>query len=331
MNRGVIGALSLSVSFALLGGCGGSQPPISARGVMPQARAIKEHVERSKSWMLPEAKNQDLIYVSDLGMGAYGIVDVLTYPKGDLIGSITDFPASPAFLCSDDQGNVFVPTSGTASQSYVYEFAHGGTTPIATLSDPGYAQSCAFDHTTGNLAVANGNTVAIYQNAQGGPTIYESSDIAANYCSYDGSGNLFVDGMLNNTLGELPKNGSTFESIPLSQDIGPISIQWNNGSFAISGGGGNSHGPQEIFQVSITGSEGIVSGPTRLIGKRNRKPNTVQFWIQGNTIIGPDRGSHDAIRLLNLWNYPQGGKAKKSIKLRRSALFGVTVSLAPHR
>ena len=39
MNRGFIGALCLSVTFALLAGCGGSQPPIGAPGAMPQSRA----------------------------------------------------------------------------------------------------------------------------------------------------------------------------------------------------------------------------------------------------------------------------------------------------
>jgi len=60
-------------------------------------------------------------------------------------------------LCVDAQGNVFVPTwqgeSGT--RGYVYEFAHGGSTPIATLSDPGGAFGCSVDLTTGNLAVTN--------------------------------------------------------------------------------------------------------------------------------------------------------------------------------
>jgi hypothetical protein len=39
MNRGFIGALCLSVAFAFLAGCGGSQPPIGAPGAMPQSRA----------------------------------------------------------------------------------------------------------------------------------------------------------------------------------------------------------------------------------------------------------------------------------------------------
>ena len=48
---------------ALFAGCGGSQPPIGALGAMPQSSAIAEHATRGESWMLPEAKSEDLLYV----------------------------------------------------------------------------------------------------------------------------------------------------------------------------------------------------------------------------------------------------------------------------
>jgi hypothetical protein len=40
------------------------QPPIGAPGAMPQGHAIATHAERGKSWMLPEAKTEDLLYAS---------------------------------------------------------------------------------------------------------------------------------------------------------------------------------------------------------------------------------------------------------------------------
>ncbi len=46
---------------ALFAGCGRSQPPISAPGAMPQTSAIAMHAGRGQSWMLPEAKNKDLL------------------------------------------------------------------------------------------------------------------------------------------------------------------------------------------------------------------------------------------------------------------------------
>ena len=48
--------LYVILSYAMLAGCGGSQPPIGAPGVMPQSRAIAMHAAGGGSWMLPEAK-----------------------------------------------------------------------------------------------------------------------------------------------------------------------------------------------------------------------------------------------------------------------------------
>ena len=76
----------------------------------------------------------------------------------------------PQGECSDSHGDVFITD---AFGSNIQEFAHGGTTPIANLSDVGEeASGCAVDSVTGNLAVTNyypGN-VAIYKNAEGTPT-----------------------------------------------------------------------------------------------------------------------------------------------------------------
>jgi hypothetical protein len=45
----------------LLAACGGSQPPIGAPRAMPQSPAIATHLDRSRSWMLPEAKSENLL------------------------------------------------------------------------------------------------------------------------------------------------------------------------------------------------------------------------------------------------------------------------------
>jgi len=48
----------------MLSGCGGSQPPIGTPGAMQQTSAIATHAERGKSWVLPEASGEDLLYAS---------------------------------------------------------------------------------------------------------------------------------------------------------------------------------------------------------------------------------------------------------------------------
>ena len=49
----------------MLAACG-VQLPIGAPGAMPQTSTIAMHVERGRSWMLPEGKKiKKLLYVSD--------------------------------------------------------------------------------------------------------------------------------------------------------------------------------------------------------------------------------------------------------------------------
>ncbi len=69
---------------------------------MPQTSAIATHADRGKSWMLPEAKSEDLLYVS-----AYSDVLVYTYPGGKQVGDLKGFN-SAAGECVDSKGNVFI-------------------------------------------------------------------------------------------------------------------------------------------------------------------------------------------------------------------------------
>lgn len=182
----------------MLTGCGGSQPTIGAPG---EASRIATHADPGESWMLPEAKSQDLLYVV---RGSLGGASVYTYPKGKPVGNITGISA-PNGICTDVAGNVFVV--GTNSQQ-IYEYAHGGSTPIATLDDSGnYPQGCAVDPSSGTLAVAGGfpttANVAIYKNASGTPMIYATPEAGTFiYCTYDDNGNLFMPG---GEMFELPK------------------------------------------------------------------------------------------------------------------------------
>ena len=106
--------------------------------------------------------------------GQQGAVLVLSFPKGDLVGTLTGFSV-PSGECVDESGDVFVADGGADT---IREYAHGGTTPIATLNDPGEPYGCSVDPTTGNLAVTNGSdSVAIYPSAQGTPTLYSDPSI----------------------------------------------------------------------------------------------------------------------------------------------------------
>ncbi len=133
------------------------------------------------------AKSGDLLYVS----ADDATVLMFSYPALKLLGSIADLPANPVGLCSDNKGDVFVTLEQSLSQSYIFRYAHGGTQPIATLSDPGLVNSCAVDPSSGNLAVTNffnagesqyEGDLLVYKKARGTPATYYPPETAG-YCT----------------------------------------------------------------------------------------------------------------------------------------------------
>ena len=149
--------VGLCAALAVFAGCGGSQPPITAPGAMAQSRAVAQHAGgagHNASWMLPEAKNEDLLYVTN-----YSVVTVYTYPQGKLVGTLRGFNSASG-ACVDAAGDVFVANFKPFA---VYEYAHGGTKRIATYKGVG-AYSCALDPVSGDLAVTGASqTVFIFQ------------------------------------------------------------------------------------------------------------------------------------------------------------------------
>ncbi len=87
--------------------------------------------------MLPEARGESLAYVSD--SGTTGLVYVFSYPTGKRVGTLTGF-YFPTGECVDKHGDVWVLNM---SPEVIVEYAHGGTSPIATLDDPVGGFSCS--------------------------------------------------------------------------------------------------------------------------------------------------------------------------------------------
>src|SRR5262249_12342646 len=160
-------------------------------------------------------------------------VSVFSYPKGQLIGTLSGF-SNPAGECVDQSGNVFITDAafGDGAGS-VYEYAHGGTAPVAQLTVPfDYPTGCAVDPITGNLAVSAIAGLAVFPHASGTPTAYmDSSFQSMNYTGYDAAGNLFVDGDANGggfVFAELPHNGSTLADISVDASFrGSGAVQWD--------------------------------------------------------------------------------------------------------
>ena len=159
--------------------------------------------------MLPEAKGENLLYVA----GLYKTY-VFSWPSGKQVGEL-DIGAW--YACSDKNGNVWVLAKGP-----VYEYAHGGKSPIATITPPynSLAFFCSVDATTGNLALflfcescKYLDYVAVYSNPQSQPTLY-NADISVSGLGYDDKGNLFASGRTESgdQVVELPEKWYTVRS-----------------------------------------------------------------------------------------------------------------------
>jgi NHL repeat len=342
-------ALAFCAVAALLAGCSGggattppaaSQLPTSTRPLgiaAADAWAITTRRDRGQSWMAPGASHGDLLYVSDIGTDD---VDVYSYPDGKPVGTLTGFD-EPEGLCVDKKGDIWITNTDTFQ---IFEYAHGGTTPIATLSEPKeLVVGCSVDQTTGNLAVSSlcyenytneclnsPGSVAIYQNASGTPMTFKDYPpiLTMYFCGYDAAGDLFVDGLTSAfqfQLAELPKGSSTFTNITLNRVIYfPGGVQWDGKYMAVGDqeAGGDDF-VSSVHQVQVSGSNGTVVSTTRLAGAED----VPQFWIQGSNVIGPniEFSYHDSAAVF--WAYPAGGKAKKTITGLAEPL-GATVSLA---
>jgi hypothetical protein len=325
--------ISTLAALALLGGCSGAplsvQPAVPPGAIAAQSNgaanpaawdAARQRLRGTPSpavpatWMAAEAKQQDLVYISDFAANA---VYVFTYPYGKLVGSIGT--VDPTGECADAAGNVWI-TSEYAQVAN--EFAHGGMAPINTISIPFHMPvGCAVDPVSGSIAIdsfcqVNGahqcdgdGSVYVYPSPSQQPVIYSVSSLNVYFCGYDAHGNLFVDSDIDGRptfrLSELPKGASTFSVVYLDRHMYfPGGVQWDGKYLAV--------GDQEevgdwltstIHQVRFNkkGSGTVVSS-TKLPGSGD----VVQFWIQGSKVVAPSVGIAYP-SAVGLYPYPAGG------------------------
>lgn len=324
-----LGFVAGALFVAGCGGGGGAMAP-SQTALLPSILAGGgARTNAADSWMAPEATSEDLLYVSDTD----GIVDVLSYPAGKLVGELKGF-ASPAGLCSDSAGDVFVVD---VSNLVVQKYRHGGKKVVETLNDFGhYPYGCAVDPGSKNVAVANyastlsfgPGSVSVFVGGKGVPHSYQ--DTAFNgyfFCSYDNQGNLFVDGAdygsYHTLFAELANGSSTLNSVTLNQTIGyPGGVQWDGKYIAVQDAFSHT-----IYRFSFSGSGGTSMGTVHVKGD----PSTLitQFWIDGSTVVVPYGTRPRIVHSVGYWPYTKGGTPSQSFTVPHATeLIGVTVSLA---
>jgi hypothetical protein len=330
-------ALSICVAAAILAGCGGSQPPTGAPGAVPQSTALATRADRGTSWMLPEAKSDDLLYVSNFKRSE---VDYFSYPAAKLVGKLSSLHDISG-LCSDAAGNVWVVTQ-TNTLGTLVEYAHGGNQPIATLSIPGQDPlGCTVDQSTGSLAVVHDvSDVSIYQNEQGSPQTYGDGDLGfVNSLTYDTNDDLFLYGskLIGDSrlpvLGELPNGGTSFSNVTFHQRVLLKTFaQWYGKDILLSGITGitgrkdGRTETEKVWKVTVSQSGLKVAGVTSfdVVGKSGIGQSA---WLQGTTLIQQDQTGGNEVYF---FSFTAGGAPIKTIRNSPGGRWtSITISLAP--
>jgi hypothetical protein len=293
--------------------------PRLGRGLSPNfiGGTPKLHPKGGRSWMSPKAVPDNLWYVADTFASS---IFMYSWRKQTVVGEINTGLSEPYTFCVDKAQDVYVADFGLRE---VLEYAHGGTTPIKTLSDSiGFPISCSVDPTTGNLAVSNfegpsstpGN-VLVFAGASGTPTEYTAPDIDLYwFVAYDASGNLFVNGESPSdvvSLAELPAVSTSFEAITMNVTLGfPGGVQWDGKYLDVGDQSTN-----DIYQFTVSGTNATEEGSLNL----TLASDIFQFFVpkfgpgtvnpQGNRVTAADFGSGNA----NKYLYPAGGDPTKSI------------------
>jgi hypothetical protein len=254
--------------------------------------------------------------------GVAHYVEVYSFPAGERRQAFT-VKGDVNGMCSDSAGDVFIaaaPSKTSKSKSgFVYEYAHAGKVPIATLvlPDHGNPIACSSDPTTDDLAVTVQDSrdyapsIAIYAKAAGKPKIYHSDAIGAYpQAAYDESGDLLATSG-GNVAAELRKGKAKLQTITLAQTLGGVRhLQWDGKHWAFQSFNVLKHNREKvlerIYRVQIAGSTGQVVGRTKFEPWLARDPG--QSWIAGSRMVATPFSS------IYFWAYPAGGKPIKTIR-----------------
>jgi hypothetical protein len=332
--------LSLAAAVAVLSACGTTASPFTP-GSGPAILNSPLASRSEKSWILAEAKHEDLLYVSDNGAND---VLMLSYPDLKLVGKLQGF-GSPRGLCADKAGDVFI--TNFQGQD-ILEYAHGSKLPKANLTEHGHSPyDCAVDPTTGNLAVANycdgiasssgcdfdkrPDDLVVFPKGKGSPRDYSLASFANyEFCAYDQAGNLLVDGLGAEgyspvQFAELPAGGKSLKQITLNKTMDePGAIQWDGSHFAVEN---DPYRGIVIYQFQINKGLGKAVGSTPLEGTQLVQ----EFLIDGSKLVAPGEKTvrYNETYPIYFWNYPAGGEPIESVKnANQSQPFGVTLSRA---
>jgi hypothetical protein len=302
------------VAGAILAGCGGSRDQAALPGMLPSS--------------LASGATGDLLYVAHgvtKGSNYYGVLSVLTFPGGKPVATIA-LAGFGTGTCSDASGNVWVIVGHREGKRYeynAYEYARGGTTPIAKIfvrRSGDQATGCAVDPTTGNLAVLTGFYGAAHIDVWAGAREGKPKRYPINFspiaCAYDASGDLFIDGYVGSTvffeLDELAAGADSAHYVKTSFFQFPGGIQWDGEYLGVLSG-------TVLYRLTVSGYVAHVAGKVDLAKAASASPVAI-----ADRSIAANSGGYGHI--LALWNYPAGGKPAKRLARLENGARGLTIS-----
>ncbi len=310
-------ALGVCAAAAMLAGCGQSLPT--------QTRSAT-----GQAWMATGVSGEDLLYVSDPGSNGVFVYWIQArQAKLKLVGFL-NAALYPAGECVDKAQDIYITDSNgpVTGLHEIFEYAHGGTTPIAALRDPAAEPtSCAVDPNTGNLAVTTAEEIAVFPQGRGKPKLFSDSQFSGfRFCTYDDKGNLFVDGASRSStdLAELPAGSHKLREITLNESFkGVGGIQWDGKHVAIGDSGAG-----VVYRFDISGSAGTEVGSTQL----GRTATINQFYIEpsnfglgGRKLIDPVIRDQSGPGSVHFFDYPSGGNSMRKLS-KFSTPYAVVVS-----
>ena len=315
-----IGAL---IAFALFAGCSSG-----ASNVAPLATAYA-NAQKGTAHCCAGAKT---LFVSDAlgGPGFTGSVLMFAYPGGAYAGQLPAPPegwSEPQGECVDDRGNVYIDNT---SRSTIDEYSHSGTF-VQALADPNqYPVDCAYDRSSGLMAVANILT------ASGGPgsiSIYRGGVLQHRYPApnmghvasvgyVDDTGILWLDGADSSGIAQLDSfRDGIFTPIHIRGGRFRVggSIEWSALTNSMNIGGATMSGKPGILHLS---PKGKVIGKTLLDCGSSAHCAPVEFFIKGPRVTVTD-----AVALtVSTYPFPAGGRPVSVISGYFNQPIGVAVS-----
>jgi len=323
MIRGFPYAISSWAAALLLAGCGASQsqPPIAT------------DVVRATQLNATPTDSSELLFVSDAGTND---VYILTLPALKLKKTIGGFD-QPYHLCSDNDGNVWVPNLGGRQ---VLEYNHQGKRiNSVSYSSYGYPDACAAGP-GGLLAVFGGpsysnRNLELYFALEVPIKLTIAGFSSYDYGAYDSKGNLFVDGTDTASkfvLGVVPPNKTKGHLIDLTGGTihSPGFVQWYaQGDNLVVADENCKNGNTCIYTVKIAGSKGTITGAVDLLSPSGRgNCGVFQAAIDpttGKDIAGNIQGCH-TYASVDRWAYPAGGTPTNSLQNFVKVPIGAAIS-----